>query len=114
MLGRMKDELHSLFFRKHDNYFKWCDKPAGGRFVNCCLHVTPIDVSAALEGSLWSRDESIILTSATLANSGGFGYIRSRLGVPEDSVQMVLGSPFNYKEQALLYVPRDLDFPSEK
>ncbi|HOM72343.1 MAG TPA: helicase C-terminal domain-containing protein [Armatimonadota bacterium] len=114
MLGRMKDELHSLFFREHDNYFKWCDKPNGGKFVSCCLHLTPVDVSSALEGSLWCRKDSVILTSATLANSGGFNYIRSRLGVPEDAIQMVLGSPFNYKEQSLLYVPKDLDFPSEK
>lgn len=114
MLGRMKDELHSLFFMEHDNYFKWCDKPSGGRFISCCLHLTPVDVSAALGESLWNRPESIILTSATLSNSGGFSYIRSRLGAPENAIQMVLGSPFDYKEQALLYVPRDLDFPSEK
>jgi len=114
MLGRMKDDLVNLFFREHDNHFKWCDKPAGGRFVSCCLHLTPVDVSAALQEALWSRVKSIVLTSATLANSGGFSYIRSRLGVPEDAVERVLGSPFDFREQALLYVPRDLDFPSEK
>jgi ATP-dependent DNA helicase DinG len=114
VLGRMRDDLQVLFFKEHDNYFKWCAKPNSNKFVNCCLHLTPIDVSAALEGSLWSRSDSIVLTSATLANSGGFSYIRSRLGVPEDAIEMVLGSPFNYKEQALLYVPRDLQFPSEK
>lgn len=114
MLGRMKDDLQGLFFREHENYFKWCDKPSGGKFVTCCLHTTPIDVSTALEGALWGRQDSIILTSATLANSGGFSYIKSRLGAPDDSVQMVLGSPFDYKKQALLYVPKDMDFPSEK
>ncbi|MEN6520750.1 MAG: helicase C-terminal domain-containing protein [Armatimonadota bacterium] len=114
MLGRMKDDLNGLFFREHENYFKWCDKPSSGRYVTCCLHTTPVDVSAALEGSLWGRQDSVILTSATLANSGGFDYIRSRLGMPEDAVQMLLGSPFDYHKQALLYVPKDLDFPSEK
>lgn len=113
-LGRIKEDITNLFFKEHSNYFKWCDKPGGGRFVNCCLHLTPIDVSAALEGSLWNRDDSVILTSATLSNSGGFGYIRSRLGVPEESIDLVLGSPFNYREQALIYVPKDLDFPTEK
>jgi len=34
--------------------------------------------------------------------------------VPKDAIERILGSPFNFREQALLYVPRDLDFPSEK
>lgn len=114
ILARIKDDMVNLFLREHDNYFKWCDRPSGGRFVTCCLHLTPIDVSAAFSGSVWERLESAVLTSATLANSGGFSYIRSRLGVPDEAVEAVLGSPFNYWEQALLYVPRDLDFPSEK
>jgi len=114
MLGRMKDDLQSLFFREHENYFKWCEKPNGGKFVTCCLHTTPIDVSSALEGALWGRSDSVILTSATLSNSGGFSYIKSRLGVPDTAIQMVLGSPFDYRKQALLYVPKDMDFPSEK
>ncbi len=113
-LGRMSEELKGIFFNEHENYFKWCEKPASGKFVNCSLRVTPVDVAQALAESLWSRRDSIILTSATLSNSGGFSYIGSRLGTPDDAIQVVLGSLFNYKEQALLYVPRDLDFPSEK
>ncbi|MBI2842549.1 MAG: DEAD/DEAH box helicase family protein [Armatimonadetes bacterium] len=114
MLARIKQDLVNLFFREHDNYFKWCDRPSGGRLVNCCLHLTPIDISAALAGSLWDRLESAVLTSATLANSDGFSYVRSRLGVGEDAIERVLGSPFNYREQTILYVPKDLDFPSER
>lgn len=113
-LGKIKDDIDNLFFREHDNYFKWCDKPTGGRFVNCCLHLTPIDVAKAMEGMLWKRMRSIIMTSATLSNSGGFSYIKSRLGVPDDADQLVLGSPFDFMEQALLYVPKDFDFPSER
>ena len=114
ILGRMKDDLVNLFFREHDNYFKWCEKPAGGRLVSCCLHLTPVDVSAALGDSLWDRADSAVLTSATLANSGGFTYIRSRLGLPDSAIELPLGSPFNFREQVLLYVPKDLEFPSEK
>lgn len=114
ILGRIRDDLGNLFFREHDNYFKWCDKPPSAKFVNCCLHLTPVDISTALRDSLWDRLESVVLTSATLANSGGFSYIRGRLGTPDGAGEKLLGSPFNYKEQALLYVPKDFDFPSEK
>jgi ATP-dependent DNA helicase DinG len=114
ILGRIKEDIGALFFRVQDNYFKWCDKPPSGRFVNCCLHLTPIDISSALRDSLWDRLETVILTSATLSNSGGFNYIRSRLGTPSGTIEKVLGSPFNYNEQALIYVPKDFDIPSDK
>jgi len=114
MLGRMREELATLFFEEPPNYFKWCEKPSAGRFVNCCLHLTPINVSEVLSQELFGRLDTAVLTSATLANSGGFSYIRSRLGAPADSVQRVLGSPFDFASQCLLYVPDDLPEPSEK
>ncbi len=112
ILARIKDDLMNLFLRDHDNYFKWCDRPTGGRHVNCCLHLTPVDISTAFRDSLWNRLESVVMTSATLSNSGGFTYIRKRLGTPDEAIERVLGSPFNYKEQALIYVPKDFEFPS--
>jgi len=114
MLGRMREELADLFFHDQPGSFKWCEKPSGGRFVDCCLHLTPINVSDLLREHLFGRVPTVVLTSATLANSGGFEYIRSRLGVPESAIEAILGSPFNFREQAMLYVPDDLPDPSEK
>jgi ATP-dependent DNA helicase DinG len=74
--------------------------------------MTPIDVSLILKDRLWNRVESAVLTSATLSNSGGFGYIKSRLGM-EEAIEAVLDSPFDFRNQTLLYVPADLDPPSE-
>ena len=54
------------------------------------------------------RKGSVIMVSATLANSGTFSYQRQRLGVPEDAVECIVGSPFDYKQQAMLYVPGHL------
>ncbi len=42
-----------------------------------------------------------------------FGYIRARLGVP-DPRTLQLGSPFDYKEQATLYVETDLPEPNDQ
>ncbi|HLK55868.1 MAG TPA: ATP-dependent DNA helicase, partial [Chthonomonadaceae bacterium] len=57
------------------------------------------------------RKGSVSLISATLANSGGFSYQRSRLGVPEEAVECLVGSPFDFKRQAMLYVPGALPAP---
>lgn len=113
MLGRMRGELENLFFAEEANYFKWCEKPTGSRFVNCYLHYSPITVAEILRDALWGNNESVICTSATLSNSGTFNYIKKRLGTPECN-EIMLGSPFDYMSQALLYVPEDLAQPSER
>ncbi|MDO8586923.1 MAG: helicase C-terminal domain-containing protein [Armatimonadota bacterium] len=112
MCGRMRDELTDLFFRDHQNHVKWCDKPAGRRQVNCVLRLTPICMADVLKNALWGSVTTAVLTSATLANSGGFTYLRSRVGIG-DAEEAVLGSPFDFQRQSLLYVPYDFQFPSE-
>ncbi len=77
---------------------------------NVFLQATPIDVGPILRECLWSKLDCAVLTSATLAVGGGFGYIRQRLGM-EHARESVLPSHFDYESQALLYVPPDLPDP---
>jgi ATP-dependent DNA helicase DinG len=77
---------------------------------NVFLQATPIDVAPILRECLWSKLECAVLTSATLAVSGGFEYIRQRLGM-EHARESVLPSHFDYERQALFYVPPDLPDP---
>jgi ATP-dependent DNA helicase DinG len=74
------------------------------------LQATPIDVGPILRECLWSKLDSAVLTSATLAVGGGFDYIRQRLGF-EHARELVLPSHFDYPSQAVLYVPPDLPDP---
>jgi ATP-dependent DNA helicase DinG len=74
------------------------------------LQATPIDVGPILRECLWSKLDSAVLTSATLAVGGGFDYIRKRLGM-EHARESVLPSHFDYESQAVLYVPPDLPDP---
>lgn len=76
------------------------------------LQATPIDVSAILRQSLFERLECAILTSATLAVSGNYSYIRQRLGF-EHCRELMVPSHFDYAKQALLYLPPDLPDPRE-
>ncbi len=74
------------------------------------LQATPIDVGPILRECLWSKLESSVLTSATLAVGGNFDYIRRRLGF-EHARELVLPSHFDYPSQAVMYVPPDLPDP---
>ena len=66
-----------------------------------------------LRDLLWDRIRSCIMTSATLAvgSPPSFAFARNRLGLT-GSESLQLGSPFDYKEQATLYIPRNLPDPS--
>ncbi|MGH9509623.1 MAG: ATP-dependent DNA helicase [Terriglobales bacterium] len=80
----------------------------GGQHV--FLQATPIEVAPILRQGLWEGLETAVLTSATLAVTGGFSYIRRRLGL-DHARELVVPSHFDYARQALLYVPPDLPDP---
>ena len=89
----------------------WIERRRTGREkLNVSLQATPIDVGPVLREYLWSKLDTVVLTSATLAVGGGFDYIRQRLGI-EHAKDLVLPSHFDYPNQAILYVPPDLPDP---
>ena len=79
-----------------------------GRAVH--LKATPIDVSSRLRELLFEQTRAAVLTSATLAVDGSYEYLRSRLGV-RSTEELLLASPFDFSEQAVLYVPRGMPEP---
>jgi len=89
-----------------EEYVYWVEKRGRG----CFLQATPIDVSDKLSERLFNRVETAVLTSATLAVSGGFAYVEKRLGV-EHARNLIVAGHFDYQKQALLYVPQDLPEP---
>jgi ATP-dependent DNA helicase DinG len=70
-----------------------------------------IDVSELLKSELFGETESVALVSATLATQGSFEFVRRELGAPEDAIQLVVDSPFDFRRQALLVVPEGMPEP---
>jgi ATP-dependent DNA helicase DinG len=75
------------------------------------LHIAPLHVGPMMEKYLTEEKESIILTSATLRTQANFDHIKERL-YADDYQTVALGSPFNYKESTLLYIPDDIPEPN--
>lgn len=77
------------------------------------LESAPIDVGPVLRELLFSKVHPVVLTSATLSSggAGGFGFVQQRLGI-DDAAHSLLGSPFNYHEQAELHLFRQMPDPS--
>ena len=62
---------------------------------------------------LTTEYESIIMTSATLTSNRNFNFLKNRLGI-ENFEEKIVGSPFDYKNHALLYINRDLPVPDKE
>jgi Rad3-related DNA helicase/DNA polymerase III epsilon subunit-like protein len=87
----------------------WLDLRSGGEIT---LHAAPLHVGARLWDDLFSRKDAAILTSATLTTEGSFRYLRDRLGLRE-ARELQVGSPFNYHDSTLVYVPVDIPEPGQ-
>ena len=74
------------------------------------LRAAPIDVSALIRELLIDRMKATVLTSATLTVEGSFDYVRGRLGV-EHAADVQVASEFDFTEQAILYLPRQMPPP---
>jgi ATP-dependent DNA helicase DinG len=75
------------------------------------LRASPIDVSRVISVALFERFRTTILTSATLAVDGAFDYVRGRLGI-RHADELRVPSEFDYKRQALLYLPKKMPPPN--
>ena len=69
------------------------------------IHIAPLNVSPLIEAYMFEQLKSCILTSATLSINGTFEFIKDRLGL-HDVKELQLDSPFNYRRQALVYIPQ--------
>jgi Rad3-related DNA helicase len=82
-----------------DDEVAWVD--GGARSAS--LRVSPIDVGPILADQLWGTVTGV-LTSATVPLG-----LPERLGIPPDRVDdLDVGSPFDYRQNAMLYVARSL------
>ncbi len=79
----------------------WVERSdSDGRY---CVNCAPHEVADFLRAALFSRTESVVLTSATLATEDSFRFVRRTLGI-DDAQELVAVSPFDYARQARLFV----------
>ncbi len=75
------------------------------------LHATPLNVSEIFARQVEASAKAWIFTSATLAVRGDFSHFLAELGL-HGAETGYWDSPFDYAEQALLYVPSGLPEPN--
>ena len=79
----------------------------------CSFNLTPLDAAARFAARMRENPCAWVFLSATLSVGGEFGHFRERLGI-EQTEELLLGSPFDFEHNALLYLPPrmpDVDDP---
>ena len=103
----LTERTERIFDAKGIGEVRWYEVTARGFQA----HQTPLDVSGPLRDFRAASGAAWVHTSATLAVDGGFDHLAAQLGM-EAPRTLLEPSPFDYHNQALVYVPHDLPEPN--
>lgn len=125
--GAMKSTLEELLYQKQKNWVFWMQLQqrsfGNSGMPRIALCGAPIDIGDALHEMLFSKIKPVVMASATLTTAGTFDYLQNRLGLNSAHTQeeqspgtalntTILGSPFDYSNQALVYLPPRMPNPT--
>lgn len=114
-------KFQHIFSPDFENYAFWLetrDKEFNENSLpHCSIVCAPIEVNQNLYDFLWSKLETTILTSATIAIRDEFKFYKALSGLnklEEDKLmEYIASSPFNYHKQMLILVPDFLPNPQD-
>ena len=101
------DDLDFLLTMPDRDFVFWVEAKNRGTL----LSASPIRIDRELANTLFKNLDTIIFTSATLSISDSFDYFRAELGIGYGATSQRFRSPFDLKNQALLFVPRSTPEP---
>jgi predicted DnaQ family exonuclease/DinG family helicase len=77
------------------------------------IQAAPLNVGPTLREQLFEPCETVVMTSATMTIDQSFDYVRSRLGA-DHARELMVASPFNYRESTLVYLADDVPEPGQQ
>ena len=104
--------------RKPGRFIHWLEKNVEGSVKIDSFCAVPKDLDARLHQDLWDSGIPIVLTSGTLSASGDFTRVKQTLGLDRMSEHKLfdttMSSPFDYKNNTMLYISESVSFPDNK
>ena len=116
--GKGLESCHKRATIHVDSLKQFSENPVDGEYVHWyetfrtgfSLNMTPMTVAAPFQRAMEAMTSSWVFTSATLAVGGDFSHFKGQLGL-EDIRELQVDSPFDYRHNALLYLPENLPEP---
>jgi len=75
------------------------------------IHETPLNVGNELNAYFANQEQTRVFTSATLSVAGDFSHFQQLVGMSSEVEERSWDSPFDYFNQAVLYVPEGMPSP---
>jgi len=112
-LDYYSDVVSTFLSAEDDGFVRWVEGRMGRGGILSGIGLSPLDVSPTLKERLYSKCDTVVMTSATMAVNKNFGFLKSGLGLEDEQRvdEQILPSPFNYEEQLLLMIPDDIPEP---
>lgn len=116
--GKGLESCHKRALIHVDSLKRFSENPIDGEYVHWyetfrtgfSLNMTPMTVAGPFQRAMEAMTSSWVFTSATLAVGGDFSHFKGQLGL-EDIRELQVDSPFDYRHNALLYLPENLPEP---
>jgi DNA polymerase-3 subunit epsilon/ATP-dependent DNA helicase DinG len=107
--------LDALFVNPEEDTIYWAEVYR----ERISLHAAPLHVGPLIERHIFDTKETVVMTSATLQTAGpgwdgrpSFDYLKQRLHA-DHTKELAVGSPFDYKNSTLVYLPTDMPEPKQ-
>ncbi|MCZ2099830.1 MAG: DEAD/DEAH box helicase family protein, partial [Anaerolineae bacterium] len=104
-------QLNNFANTPNANTIYWISAGQDSEYL--AVNSAPLHVGPLVEEYIWRAKSSVVMTSATLQTNRSFEYIRERLNA-RDVEAVEVGSPFNYRDSTLLYIPTDMPDPNDR
>ena len=102
----LANALASLRELPDESGLRWVEAASSG----LTLQFTPFEIAERLREYVESRSCAWVFTSATLAIGDDFSHFAARIGLP-DARTLRIDSPFDYRQQARLFLPPRMPAP---
>lgn len=114
-IAQYKQNIRFFMKREDQDFVYWLEANTYTKSRSVQLVCVPLDVSPLLRDLIFDTKDSVIMTSATLSVNKSFSYSLGMFGLesPEEGQEkaklrtVMLPSTFNYRQQALVMIPRD-------
>ncbi len=110
-VGAYRSAIANCLEMSESNCVYWIEK--SGRLQQIThLRSAPLDVAAFLRQTLFSRETSVVLTSATLAEGPEMGGFIQKVGAA-NATAIQVDSPFDYSRNMRVFVAADAPLPEQ-
>ena len=113
-LHEIVDTLNGIIDMKMPDYVYWIEKSGTSRGTRCSLHSAPLDISREFRQKVLDRIRPAVFVSATLSVNNSFDFYKRCFGIKEGASELIAGSPFDYKNNVLLYLPEGMPDPGKE